>query len=500
MASSLAPSSQSSVFQLDTLKERLCRLTLLQIHAAETPFSTITVLPEVEHNYNNTIYLMRFSATFVTPIFLRTDLIAPALTPLTTVKDNDDGPLPQQWNFLSTASSVSVFSEANHVWAQELPLLCAYDWVVTPLSAILFQLRFRSRVDVSPVRINPLLYLLCYPSAEEITDTCTIVHAHEDTGAVTKENFSLSKSSQCRGGNYIDLLHYLSRRGLSEVSTRYTSRIALTEMSSLLNSPISPLSTFLGDTCSSSVTGVLAPSHILATSCPDVESTIISTPYSVTDVMTTTLVNLTSYEKMLHFREDLARCLRRDGPMLVGVHVFSDFLTKTFVSENNPFGMYVPSSQAVFLGTHVMTLVGYGSYPIHDSLLDPHTDWSGVRDSKGFVTLECWLLQNSWSDKWNTEGYVPFLMYPWNSRCAIEVLYTLEFSHRRVSKSGGITLFRAHAHESFSHSKFEPFHPPNPSSTRSPSQFLWVFGICVCILLIYAAVIIFKNYSVKRNV
>ena len=81
--------------------------------------------------------------------------------------------------------------------------------------------------------------------------------------------------------------------------------------------------------------------------------------------------------KIVFTHDDIKKELRENGPLMVGLEIFEDFL-------NYEEGIYWQTS-GVSVGGHTMKLEGWGTDP-----------------DEGLY----WQLQNQWSTDWGEQGYV----------------------------------------------------------------------------------------------
>ena len=98
------------------------------------------------------------------------------------------------------------------------------------------------------------------------------------------------------------------------------------------------------------------------------------------------------YKRVAQREPDLKQCLASGVPIVFGFTVYDSFeeddITKTGLVK-------MPEKNEKILGGHCVMLVGY---------------YSNANDEANPMKAPCWIVRNSWSDKWGDKGYAYFPM------------------------------------------------------------------------------------------
>jgi hypothetical protein len=266
--------------------------------------------------------------------------------------------------------------------------------------------------------------LACFPSCPSTDNSCL--------------NSNPTASVQCGGGNYADLAKWLMTNGIASNSCIDYSWCS---GSGDCNSTTPPSSedalNSLIPSCGCTTAGSF-PMYMVQN-----VNSLVLTEQQASDPTALAAIQHKIKEHLVNV-----------GPVLVGLLVFSNFMSGTYQStdhpEYNPSNVYLeyvgnlnePSATlAEFQGAHALCIVGWGTFPIKATLLPSSVQSSLTIDSNGFVNILCWKIRNSWGPAWCNQGHVYIASYPYNTTVCVEVSATFTDPNNNSTKTGGMVIF-----------------------------------------------------------
>jgi hypothetical protein len=118
--------------------------------------------------------------------------------------------------------------------------------------------------------------------------------------------------------------------------------------------------------------------------------------------------------------------------------------------EYNPNNVYLeyvgnlsePSSTlAEFQGCHALCIVGWAPCSVKATLLPASVQSSLTIDEKGFCSILCWKIRNSWGTGWGNNGNFFLASYPYNTSCCVEASASFTDPSGTTSETGGMVIF-----------------------------------------------------------
>jgi hypothetical protein len=137
------------------------------------------------------------------------------------------------------------------------------------------------------------------------------------------------------------------------------------------------------------------------------------------------------------------------GTIVTGFFVYANLMSGRFSHpQKNPDGVYLEdvnyhsfqlfeNQENPFEGGHAVCIVGWGTAPVHNSLI---ADRSLRNKSSDMTMVPYWVTRNSWSEAWGQKGLFKMAMYPFNKIAQFDKYVTINTPAGR-GIAGGQVLF-----------------------------------------------------------
>ena len=319
--------------------------------------------------------------------------------------------------------SPAYVSYANEIILPVNQYLCGCCWALCTSTAVSDSFVVSGILPQNP-KLSFSYSLSCYPSCLSTDNECL----DKDPTA----------SVQCGGGNYADLAKWIMTNGIAPTTcVDYSWCSGSTECNSTTPPSSGDALNALVPSCGCTTAGSFSMYKI-----QNVTSLVLADA-QVSDPTALAAIQFKIKEHIVKF-----------GPVLVGLLMFSNIMSGNYQSaehpEYNPNNVYLeyvgnlsePSSTlAEFQGCHALCIVGWATCSVKATLLPASVQSSLKIDEKGFCTIPCWKIRNSWGTAWGNNGHFFLASYPYNTSCCVEVSASFTDPSGTTSKTGGMVIF-----------------------------------------------------------
>ena len=135
------------------------------------------------------------------------------------------------------------------------------------------------------------------------------------------------------------------------------------------------------------------------------------------------------------------------GTIVTGFFVYANLMGGRFTHpQKNPDGVYLEdvdyhsfqlfeNQENPFEGGHAVCIVGWGTAPVHNSLI---ADRSLRNTTSDMTMVPYWVTRNSWSEAWGQKGLFKMAMYPFNKIAQFDKYVTINTPQGRGIAGGQI--------------------------------------------------------------
>jgi hypothetical protein len=319
--------------------------------------------------------------------------------------------------------SPAYVSYANEIILPVNQYLCGCCWALCTSTAVSDSFVVSGILPQNP-KLSFSYPLSCYPSCLSTDNECL----DKDPTA----------SVQCGGGNYADLAKWIMTNGIApNTCVDYSWCSGSTDCNSTTPPSSGDALNALVPACGCTTAGSYSMYTI-----QNVQSLVLAKE-QVSDPTALAAIQFKIKEHIVKF-----------GPVLVGLLMFSNIMSGNYQSAehpeynpNNVFLEYVgnlsePSSTlAEFQGCHALCIVGWAQCSVKATLLPASVQSSLTIDEKGFCSIPCWKIRNSWGTGWGNSGNFFLASYPYNTSCCVEASASFTDPSGTTSETGGMVIF-----------------------------------------------------------
>jgi len=319
--------------------------------------------------------------------------------------------------------SPAYVSYSNEIILPVNQYLCGCCWALCTSTAVSDSFVVSGILPQNP-KLSFSYPLSCYPSCLSTDNECL----DKDPTA----------SVQCGGGNYADLAKWIMTNGIApNTCVDYSWCSGSTDCNSTTPPSSGDALNALVPACGCTTAGSYSMYTI-----QNVQSLVLAKE-QVSDPTALAAIQFKIKEHIVKF-----------GPVLVGLLMFSNIMSGNYQSvehpEYNPHNVYLeyvgnlsePSSDlAEFQGCHALCIVGWAPCSVKATLLPASVQSSLTIDEKGFCSILCWKIRNSWGTGWGNNGNFFLASYPYNTSCCVEASASFTDPSGTTSETGGMVIF-----------------------------------------------------------